>query len=172
MSNSSADIAIEQGLNWSDIGQAPLFGAGHASAGVTTLAPTWSFAEGATGPYLLPDGRTVVRGYGLPARSRENIWVDLAAPELEDTAVSTVVESLDDTPFIAERAMWWPGPTSAQWRDAHNSPGALATSTRWGLADGAQGGPTAVETYVLIANTSPFDGIARVTLSFEDAGPA
>ena len=61
-----------------------LFGAGHASAGITTPAPTWSFAEGATGPYfdtfllvanpsndattmratfLLPSGATVERTY-------------------------------------------------------------------------------------------------------------
>jgi hypothetical protein len=168
-----------------------LFGAGHASAGVTTLAPIWSFAEGATGSYfdtfillanpsdepttiratfLLPDGRTVERLYALPAKSRENIWVDQAAPELADTAVSTLVESVDDRPFLAERAMWWPGPTSTQWREAHNSPGSLASSSVWGLADGALGGPTAIETYVLIANTSPYAGTARVTLSFEDDG--
>lgn len=168
-----------------------LFGAGHASAGVTTLAPVWSFAEGATGPYfdtfillanpsdepmtiratfLLPDGRTIEGTYPLPAKSRENIWVDQAAPELADTAVSTVVESVEDRPFMAERAMWWPGPTATDWREAHNSPGSLASSTRWGLAEGAQGGATAVETYLLLANTSPFDGAARVTLSFEDDG--
>ena len=32
------------------------------------------------------------------------------------------------------------------------------------------GGPNATDTYMLIANTSPFDGVARVTLSFEDDG--
>ena len=81
-----------------------LFGAGHASAGITTPAPTWSFAEGATGPYfdtfllianpssdslsvratfLLPSGATVQRTYDIAAKSRFNIWVDQAAPELE-----------------------------------------------------------------------------------------
>lgn len=182
-------ILVERAM-YLDAGR-KLFGAGHASAGVTTLAPTWSFAEGATGSFfdtfillanpsdqpttvratfLLPDGRTIERLYPLPAKSRENIWVDQAAPELADTAVSTVVESVDDLPFLAERAMWWPGPTSSQWREAHNSPGALASSSRWGLAEGMLGGPTAVETYVLIANTSPFAGTARVTLTFEDDG--
>lgn len=168
-----------------------LFGAGHASAGITTPAPTWSFAEGATGPYfdtflllanpsneslavraafLLPTGATVVREYTVPAKSRFNIWVDQAAPELADTAVSTVLESADDKPFVAERAMWWPGPSSANWREAHNSPGSLTTSARWGLAEGSLGGPASTETYLLVANTSPFDGAARVTLSFEDDG--
>jgi hypothetical protein len=168
-----------------------LFGAGHASAGITTPAPTWSFAEGATGPYfdtflllanpshdpvtvratfLLPDGTALERTYDIAGKSRFNIWVDQAAPELADTAVSTVLESVDDRPFVAERAMWWPGPASANWREAHNSPGSLATSSRWGVAEGMLGGPNAADTYILVANTSPFDGIARVTLSFEDDG--
>ena len=168
-----------------------LFGAGHASAGITTPAPSWSFAEGATGPYfdtflliansyadvlpvratfLLPDGRSISRDYDVAPKSRFNIWVDLAAPELADTAVSTVLESIDERPFVAERAMWWPGPAPANWREAHNSPGSLTTSAIWGLADGLQGGPFATDTYLLIANTSPFDGMARVTLSFEDDG--
>ncbi len=168
-----------------------LFGAGHASAGITTPSPTWSFAEGATGPYfdtflllanpsiesigvratfLLPSGVTVQRTYDVPARSRFNIWVDEAAPELENTAVSVVLQSIDDQPFVAERSMWWPGPTASQWREAHNSPGSLATSAVWGLAEGMLGGANATDTYVLIANTSPFAGLARVTLSFEDDG--
>jgi len=94
----------------------------------------------------------------------------MVAPELENTAVSSVLESVDDQPFVAERAMWWPGPTASSWREAHNSPGSLSTSASWGLADGMLGGPNATDTYMLIANTSPFDGLARVTLSFEDDG--
>ncbi len=168
-----------------------LFGAGHASAGITTPAPTWSFAEGATGPYfdtfllianpsteslevkatfLLPTGATVVRTYDIAPKSRFNIWVDQVAPELADTAVSTLLESVDDRPFVAERAMWWPGPAASNWREAHNSPGSLVTSARWGVAEGMLGGSSAAETYILVANTSPFDGVARVTLSFEDDG--
>ena len=168
-----------------------LFGAGHASAGITTLAPTWSFAEGATGPYfdtfllianpssaaitvratfLLPSGTSIQRTYDIAPRSRFNIWVDRAAPELENTAVSTVLESVDDQPFVAERAMWWPGPDSSNWREAHNSPGSLSTSATWGLAEGLLGGANATDTYLLVANTSPFGGLARVTLSFEDDG--
>lgn len=168
-----------------------LFGAGHSSAGITTPAPAWSFAEGATGPYfdtflllanpwtepltvratfLLPTGATIERHYDVAPKSRFNIWVDQAAPELENTAVSTILESVDDRSFVAERAMWWPGPSSNNWREAHNSPGSLTTSARWGLAEGFLGGPAATETYVLVANTSPFGGTARVTLSFEDDG--
>ena len=166
------------------------FGAGHESAGVTELSPTWFFAEGATGAffdlfllignpgdqdavvqatYLLPNGSTIVKQYVVGARSRFNIWVDLEGPQLADTAVSTTLTSLNGVPIVAERAMWWPGPAYApQWYEAHNSPGATATGTRWALAEGESGGPTGVETYVLIANTSSTPGEARVTLLFED----
>jgi hypothetical protein len=66
--------------------------------------------------------------------------------------------------------MWWPGPGIAAnfWTEAHNSPGATATGTRWALAEGEVGGVDATETYILIANTSSTSGLARVTLYFED----
>jgi hypothetical protein len=169
-----------------------LFGAGHESAGVTSTATSWFLAEGATGPYfdlfvlianpgasdaqvratyLLPGGSTFVKDYTVAANSRFNIWVDLEDPQLADTAVSTTIASTNGVGIIVERAMWWPGgpPT---WYEAHNSPGATATGTRWALAEGELGGPNALETYILIANTSSFAGSARVTLLFEDGTTA
>ena len=68
--------------------------------------------------------------------------------------------------------MWWPGPTSATWHEAHNSPGETSTGTRWAFAEGELGGARDIETYVLIANTSPFGGTARVTMMFEDGTPS
>jgi hypothetical protein len=80
------------------------------------------------------------------------------------------VTSTNGVPIIVERTMWWPSPamTPAFWMEAHNSPGATATATRWALAEGEVGGPQATETYILIANTSAFAGNARVRLYFED----
>jgi hypothetical protein len=101
--------------------------------------------------------------------SRFNIWVDLEDPRLADTAVSTIIESTADVPIIVERAMWWPRP-SPFWMEAHNSAGVTATGTVWGLAEGEVGGPFTTETYILIANTYPFPGRARVTLVFEAGG--
>ncbi|MBA2355242.1 MAG: PD40 domain-containing protein, partial [Acidobacteria bacterium] len=172
------------------------FGAGHESAGVTTPATRWFFAEGATGAYfdlfllianpneqparvratyLLPSGETLQKTYLVAARSRFNIWVDMerfpddsGVARLADTAVSTTLESIDGPPIIVERAMWWPGPTSATWQEAHNSPGATQTGVRWALADGEVGGASQTETYLLVANTSASAGSARVTLLFED----
>ena len=69
--------------------------------------------------------------------------------------------------IIVERALWWPG-TFGQWYEAHNSPGATSTGTRWALAEGEVGGTRTVETYILLANTSTTAGVVRVTLLFED----
>jgi hypothetical protein len=81
------------------------------------------------------------------------------------------VRSTNGVPLIVERAMWWPGDAST-WHEGHNSAGAVRTSTKWGLADGQVGGPFSVETYILVANTSPSDGTLQVTLVFEDGTTA
>jgi hypothetical protein len=134
-----------------------------------------------TATYLFDDGTTCSTAVGntyeagalvVGARSRQNIWVDLEVVagcpySLANAAVSTTITS--DVPIVAERTMWWPGPTAATWAEAHNSPGATETGLVWGIADGEQGGVRGSETYVLVANTSPFDGRARVTLYFEDS---
>ena len=52
--------------------------------------------------------------------------------------------------------------------EGHNSAGTTTTGTRWALPEGEVGGANATETYVLIANVSPFAGSATVTLLFED----
>ena len=68
-------------------------------------------------------------------------------------------------PIIVERSMWWPG-DSTQWFEAHNSPGATATGTRWALAEGEEGGPFNSATFILIANTAPAAASVRVTPSW------
>jgi hypothetical protein len=166
-----------------------LFSAGHDAAAVTAPATTWFLAEGATGPYfdlyvlianpgdvaataratyLLPNGSTVVRDYEVAARSRYTVLVDAQDPLLADTAVSTTITSLYDTPLIVERAMWWPGST---WHEAHASAGAVITGEAWALAEGEQGGPRSTDTYVLLANTSAWRASVRVTVLFEDGTP-
>jgi hypothetical protein len=66
--------------------------------------------------------------------------------------------------------MWWPA--TGGWYEAHNSPGETTTGVRWAMAEGETGGPFAKQTFILIANTSPFAGSARVTLLFEDGSTA
>lgn len=167
------------------------FLAGHESAGVTTPSSSWFLAEGATGDYfdlfvliansnpgpvsatatyLLPDGTTVVRSYTIPANSRFNIWVDLEDPRLANTAVSTTLTA--SAPVVVERSMWWPGPTSATWHEAHNSPGTTATATQWAFAEGEDGGALQQQTYFLVANTSAFAASVKASIYFEDGTSA
>jgi len=187
---SGPPIVVERSMYRDLPGQ--IFGAGHASAGVTAAAPAWFLAEGATGPYfdlfvlmanpaadaatvdvsfLLPDGSTVEKAYVVAPASRFTVWVDHEDARLANTAVSTTVRSSNGVPIIVERAMWWPG-GSTTWTEAHNSPGSTTTAARWALAEGEVGGPMQRETYVLVANTfaSPVD--VRVTLLFESGASA
>jgi hypothetical protein len=181
-------IIVERAMYLDLPGQA--FGAGHESAGITAPALEWFLAEGATGSYfdlfvlianpggtpaaieatyLLPNGSTLVKHYGVEANSRFNIWVDYEDPLLADTAVSTTIRSTNAVPIIVERAMWWP---QSAWYEAHNSPGATTTGTRWALAEGEAGGALGMETYILVANTSDAPATVKVTLLFEDGTTA
>lgn len=187
---SDTPIIVERAMYLNGAG-APTFTAGHESAGLTAPATEWFLAEGATGPFfdlfvlianpndqtasvtadfLLPSGATVQRVYNVGAKSRFNIWVDTEGAMLADTAVSTIIRS--DRPVLVERSMWWPGPTAATWAEAHNSPGITTAGVKWALGDGEQDGAFSSETYILIANTSPWDGLAVVTLYFEDGTTA
>lgn len=170
------------------------FDAGHEAAGVTAAATEWFFAEGATGAYfdtflllanatataaevqaeyLLQDGTTVTRGYVVPAASRYTIWVDQDDSRLADVAMSVRLRALNGTPFVAERAMWWPGPTPATWQEAHASTGSTVSAVRWVMADGVvQNAPATTDTYVLIANVTTQAARVRVTLLYDDGGVA
>ncbi|MFN8058301.1 MAG: hypothetical protein U0Q12_04000 [Vicinamibacterales bacterium] len=183
-------IVVERAMY---LGTNPAFTAGHESAGVTSPATSWFLAEGATGDYfdlfvllanpgsqaaqvratyLLPGGATFTKDYTVAANSRQTIWVDEevinGAKALANVAVSTTITSTNGVPIVVERAMWWPGPTSATWFEAHNSPGATSTGTLWALAEGEDAGADQTETYILIANTSSTAGTAQVTLLYED----
>jgi hypothetical protein len=195
-STDDTPIIVERAMYLSNQGRA--FNAGHESAGITSPSTSWFLAEGATGSffdlfvllanpgdrdaqarvtYLLPDGTTYTKTMAVPAKSRQNIWVNLDTPDgttgypLADTAVSTTVQVTNGVPIIVERAMWWVG-GGGPWQEAHNSAGATSTGTAWALAEGEVGGPAAQETYILVANTSPFAGQARVTLVFENGTSA
>jgi hypothetical protein len=183
-----AAVIVERAMYLDRPGQ--MFAAGHESAGLTAPALQWFLAEGATGPYfdlfvlianpgtrdaqveasyLLTGGQTVTKAYTVPAASRFNIWVDYEDAALADAAVSTTIRSTNDVPIIVERAMWWP---QGGWVEAHNSPGATATGTRWALAEGEVDAARKLETYILVANTSATPADVRVTLLFEDGTTA
>jgi subtilisin family serine protease len=190
----NAPIVVERAMYRSTPAQA--FAAGHESTGVAAPSTNWFLAEGATGPffdcfillanpngsavtvavrYLLWDGTVYTKSYDVPGNGRFTIWMnDEQIPSgsgsrpLGSVTVSTTLTA--PLPIIVERTMWWPSPALSAnfWTEAHNSPGATATGTRWALADGELGGPLSADTYILIANTSAHAGTAAVTLYFED----
>ena len=97
------------------------------------------------GAYLLPDGAAVDQDLQrAAATAATRSGVDDEDPgALADTAVSTIVDVDQRVPIIVERTMWWPARTRRHWSEAHNSPGATATGTRWALAEGEAGGAAA-----------------------------
>jgi len=160
------------------------FEAGHESAGVTAPASDWFLAEGATGEmfdtfvlvanpgnteatvrvtFLVDDGRTFTKDFTIGPNARTNIWVDLESFDggmtfpLADAAFSTTLHSMNNVPIIVERSLWWPGPTSDTWVEAHNSFGATETGTKWVAAY------SQVQTYFLIANVGDTEATIRVT---------
>ena len=191
---SDLPIVVERAMYSTRPGQAP-FAAGHGGAGITTPALKWFFAEGATGnffdlyvlianpnsvasdvkvTYLLGNGgEAFTKTYSVGAQTRKTLSIKDEDPRLADTSVSMIVESTNNQPLVAERAMWWP---KDQWYEAHLSAGATTTGTRWALADGEVGTSASDpqwETYILIANTSATAGSATVTLvrDIDTGGP-
>jgi autotransporter-associated beta strand protein/YVTN family beta-propeller protein len=161
-------------------GEVPLFGGGHATAGVAAPATSWFLAEGATGSFFdtfvlianpdsttanltvtyLPEGGVpVVKPHTLPGNQRLTLNIAAEDPVLANAAVSTRVES--DQPVVVERAQYWP---HGAWHEAHNSAGETSAGTSWGLAEGRVGSGNNAQTYILIAN--PGGTPADITATF------
>jgi hypothetical protein len=142
----------------------------HESEGVAQTDTTWHHADGASGDffdtfllllnpnataatvtctYRTAGGATVVRTHAIPPRSRLTVLVDAEGPQLAQAEFWTTVTS--DVPIVSERSMYWAGNVS-EWREAHNSPGLTQAAVRWGLAEGAVGGPLEFQTFLLVAN--------------------
>jgi subtilisin-like proprotein convertase family protein len=159
---------------------ARVFEGGHESAGVNATSTQWFLAEGATGSffecfvllsnpnptpatvtltYLLPSGATIPQTVVVPANGRHTINVETIHPDLATADVSTTVVS--DIGIVVERAMYWPD-LSVGWREAHNSFGLTHSALRWGVADGRVGGPRGYQTFILLANPSPFPAEVEV----------
>ena len=166
------------GLFWS---------AGEEGAAVPAPSTSWHFAEGATGSlfdtylvlanpgatpaevavtYRLPDGTTIVRSHTVAPEARFTIHVNEEDGVPADTAIAASLSST--VPIVAERAMWWPGPTSATWYESHLVAGAVAPATAWAVASGELGGDNAAETYILVSNVSAAAGDIQIDLALED----
>ena len=185
--NSTVPIVVEKTMYMGRPGQ--MYGAALSSVGASATSTTWSFAEGETGPgfdmflvvanpgladasiearYLLPSGEQITKSYQVARHSRLQIWVDLEDPRLTDTQVAVILTSTNGVGIVAEREMFWPGPTTASWDEAAASIGAMAAGTRWGIAEGEIGGSRHARTSIQLANTSATAGSVSITLLFED----
>jgi hypothetical protein len=186
---STLPIVVERSMY---LNHGRVFEAGDATAGVPAPATNWFIAEGAssaffnyflllanpgaqattvTARYQLEDGTTVTKLYTLPPTSRKTLNVSLEDPRLAGAAVSTSLTATN--PIIAERAMWWPGPSlSASWYGGHQTMGSTQTHLRWALASGGDGGPGHDKTFVLIANQGAAPAQAKVTVIFDDGTSA
>jgi hypothetical protein len=183
---SDGEVVVDRTMTWDPSG----YGA-HAETAVSAPEPVWYLAEGATHSgfdlfyllqnpaptpkeirvrYLRPAGLPLEKTYTLAANSRTNIWVNVeefpgVGKALASTDVSAVIESVDATPIIVERAMY----RSNQGRifnAGHESAGVTAPSTRWFLAEGATG--PYFDLFVLLANPNERDAVARVTYLLPD----
>jgi hypothetical protein len=163
----------------------------HAETAVASPATTWYLAEGATHSgfdlfyllqnpalaptrvrvrYLRTSGTPLEKEYVLAPQSRTNIWVNVEefpgqGRALAAAECSAVIESLDDTPIIVERAMY----RSNQGRPfnaGHASMGVTTPSTRWFLAEGATG--SYFDEFVLVANPTSTDAQVQVTYLLSD----
>ncbi len=181
-STNAVPIIVERSMYLNTPGRA--FKGGHNSAGVTAPALNWFLAEGSTGnffsmyvllanpnptpatlraTYIRASGAPIERTYTVAANSRRTIAVASQDPGLADTPVSVKVESTNNVPVIVERSMWWVG-SKRTWTEGHNAFGTTRTAPRWLMAEGETGGPRAINTFVLVANTSAADANVRVTM--------
>ena len=171
------------------------FAAGSVAAGVAPHT-SWFFAEGATGDYfdtyvlIANPGDTpatvhatyvrsfdpsdptsatpIVRAYTVPARSRLTIWVAREDPALASTQVSTWLTA--DVPIVAERAMWWPGPTAATWRESHAESGATEGGRLWVAPDlRADADANGWDTFLLVAVVEADVATIDITVACTDA---
>ena len=183
---SDQPLVVDRTMTWDAAG----YGA-HAETAVSAPATTWYLAEGATHSgfdlfyllqnpapttttvrvrYLRGTGTPLEKTYTLAPRSRTNIWVNVeefpgVGRALASADISAVIESLDATPIIVERAMY----LSVQGRTfnaGHESMGVTTPSTQWFMAEGATG--AFFDLFVLIANPASVDASVTVTYLLGD----
>lgn len=178
-------IVVERAMYLSQGGS---FQASHAAAGLRQPLLTWYFAEGATGDffdtfllianpqdnaanvtvtYYFENASPIVRTYNVAGKSRFNVWTDYESIPAGAMAMKVVSSS----PVLAERAMWWPGPSVSTWNEAHVSAGAGGLGTRWVFAGGRQGGAAAHSTYVTLLNPTSIGATVTMSLLREGLSP-
>jgi hypothetical protein len=165
-----ADIAVERSMYWGP----NLEGSTDATA-VNSLSKVWYFAEGSrggelfnnyfllfnptqtatvvTGHYYRADGQVFGHTYNVGPQQRYTVDAN-AIPELAGADFSATFTS-DNTPFVAERSMYWnwQGPTN-WWIGGHATMGSPTLAVQWYFAEG-NAAPN-FESFFLLLNSNPF----------------
>jgi hypothetical protein len=185
--DSDVPIAAERSL-YRDVGNV-FWGAGTSAIGAPAAATEWFFAEGLANPlfdtYLLllnpgttaaqveidvlqADGAPITLTRTIAPRSRATVYLNDASPALASTSSSfgLAVRSVNGTPIVAERTMWWNDPVyGTRWVEGHTSMGAPAPATRWSAPlTFLTGVSSDVYVYLLLANPGATPASVRVTL--------
>jgi Tol biopolymer transport system component len=177
---SDVEMAVDRSMFW----DRTIYGS-HAETSVAAPGTTWYLAEGATGGpfdvfyliqnpdltrtaeirirFLLPAADPIVRTYSVAPRQRFTLNID-QIPGLQNSDVSSVIESTNGVPVIVERSMYVS--RNELWTGAHNSAAVAGPALNWFLAEGATG--DFFDTFVLIANPNPTPAELRVIFMLPD----
>ncbi len=180
---SDTEIVVDRTMRW---GFTSRFGS-HAEASVSALSLQWYLAEGATtgdfslfyliqNPsqtvpaqvrirFLLPTGPPLERVYDVAPNTRFTLRVH-EIPELAETEVSAVIDSLNGVPVIVERAMY--SSAAGTFAAGHDSAGVTAPSLQWFFAEGATG--TFFDLFLLLANPEAVDAAVSATYLLPGGG--
>jgi uncharacterized repeat protein (TIGR01451 family) len=141
----------------------------HAETSIAEPRTSWYLAEGATTggfqlfyllqnpndtasdvtvTYLLPPpAQAFTKTYSVPARTRQNIWVNVEDARLAQAEVSAVFSS--SLPVIVERAMYR-NAAGQTFAAGHEAAAVAGPATQWFFAEGATG--PYFDLFYLIAN--------------------
>lgn len=178
MVESPHPLVVDRTMTWDQ----RRYGA-HAETAQAKPRTTWYFAEGATHSgfdlfylvqnpstatatvavtYLLPaPAPPLVKQYVVPPTSRFTIWVNKEHPLLAATDVSARIESTNDVPIFAERALYASRPGKL-FDAGHAAFGIPVLSPEWYFAEGNTG--ELFDEFVTIAN--PGDTAADVDVTY------
>ena len=169
--SSDQPVIADRTMHWDASG----YGS-HAETSIAEPRSSWYLAEGATTgsfqlfyllqnpndtdaevqvTYLLPaPSQPFTKTYTVPARTRQNIWVNVEDARLAHAELSAVFAS--SLPVIVERAMYRdaPGQGFAAGHEAAAVPG---PATQWFFAEGATG--PYFDLFYLIANPGTVDAV-------------
>ncbi|MBN1288562.1 MAG: N-acetylmuramoyl-L-alanine amidase [Actinobacteria bacterium] len=123
---------------------------------ILLMNPDWEKAAEVELVYMTGTGDKQVQEQSVPPRSRQTVHVD---ESVRNADVSALVRSTNGVPVVCERAVYF---NFEKGRGGHGSPGVLAPSSKWYLAEGST--DWGFSTYVLVQN--PGDETSDVTMRF------